>query len=437
MALTQISTAGVKDDAVTAGKIPANAVGTSEIAADAVTGAQIADDAINSEHYTDGSIDTAHIADDQVTAAKLADNAVVTAAINADAVTAAKIADDAVGSEHIEQLDADLSFADSAKAKFGAGNDLQVFHDGSNSWITSSTGVLVAGTADFQVANVAGSEQYIRAKENEGVELFFNNSAKLETRDGDVLIKDDLRIQDNNTINVGTGDDLKLYHDGSHSYMDQSGTGHLHIRGNGSDQIKIQAKNGEQSILVSPDSSVVLYYDNAKKFETYGDGAIITGNLEFDNGVYEGDKANGKIQTHQGHMYIQNAGNSSMWIFRRPDGTESANINSSGTYSGSDERRKKDITTISNALSIVKQLTGRSFTWKDDDKKSFGVIAQEVEPVLPDIVSTQSVPEGITDSDPYKMVNYAALSGHFIEAIKELSAEVETLKTKVAAIEAG
>ena len=41
MALTQISTAGVKDDAVTAGKIPANAVGTSEIANDAVTSTQI------------------------------------------------------------------------------------------------------------------------------------------------------------------------------------------------------------------------------------------------------------------------------------------------------------------------------------------------------------------------------------------------------------
>ena len=50
------------------------------IAADAVTGAKIADDAIDSEHYTDGSIDTAHLA--------------------ADAVTGAKIADDAIDSEH-------------------------------------------------------------------------------------------------------------------------------------------------------------------------------------------------------------------------------------------------------------------------------------------------------------------------------------------------
>ncbi len=63
---------------------------TAELAADAVTGDKIADDAINSEHYTDGSIDTAHIADLQVTTAKIA----------ADAVTGAKITDDTINSEH-------------------------------------------------------------------------------------------------------------------------------------------------------------------------------------------------------------------------------------------------------------------------------------------------------------------------------------------------
>ena len=64
MALTQISTAGVKDDAVTAGKIPADAVGSSEIAANAVGSSELADNAV----------DTAAIADDAVTDAKLANS---------------------------------------------------------------------------------------------------------------------------------------------------------------------------------------------------------------------------------------------------------------------------------------------------------------------------------------------------------------------------
>ena len=94
MALTQVKTSGIADDAVTTDKL-ANAINTERtantakstnathtgevtgsgaltITADAVTGAKIADDAIDSEHYTDGSIDTAHIADDQITLAKMA-----------------------------------------------------------------------------------------------------------------------------------------------------------------------------------------------------------------------------------------------------------------------------------------------------------------------------------------------------------------------------
>jgi len=101
--------------------IKAGGVATASLAADAVTGAKIADNAINSEHYTDGSIDSVHLAADVVTGAKIADNAidsehytdgsidaahlassaVSTAKIAADAVTNAKIADDAVDTENI------------------------------------------------------------------------------------------------------------------------------------------------------------------------------------------------------------------------------------------------------------------------------------------------------------------------------------------------
>ena len=69
MALTQISTAGVKDDAVTAGKIPADAIGSSEIAANAVGSSELADNAV----------DTNAIADDAVTGAKISSATTITA----------------------------------------------------------------------------------------------------------------------------------------------------------------------------------------------------------------------------------------------------------------------------------------------------------------------------------------------------------------------
>tara|TARA_R100001082_G_C4365882_1_gene161921 strand:- start:961 stop:3012 length:2052 start_codon:yes stop_codon:yes gene_type:complete len=72
IAADAITGAKIADDALDSEHYTDGSIDTAHLAADAITGAKIADDAINSEHYTDGSIDTAHIADDQVTLAKMA-----------------------------------------------------------------------------------------------------------------------------------------------------------------------------------------------------------------------------------------------------------------------------------------------------------------------------------------------------------------------------
>ena len=185
---------------------------------------------------------------------------------------------------------------------------------------------------------------------------------------------------------------------------------------------------GGWGMYVASDGDARIFLDaqNANIKLTTGQGA-----LYFSNGTWSGESSTGKIQTHNGHMYIQNAGNSSAWAFRLPNATEPFKINANGTTGSSDERLKKDITTITGAVDTVKQLIGRSFTWKLSDKKSYGVIAQEVEPVLPELIETQTVLEGEENNEPYKMMNYTALSGYFIEAIKELSAKVEALESEV------
>ncbi len=160
------------------------------------------------------------------------------------------------------------------------------------------------------------------------------------------------------------------------------------------------------------------------------------GSLIFANDGWSGDRSTGKIQTYFGHMYLQNAGNTASWAFRLPNGTEPFVINYQGGTSSSDRRHKKDITTITGAVDTIKKLIGRSFTWKEADVKGFGVIAQEIESVLPEVISTQTIIEGEDNDDPYKMMNYGALSGHFIEAIKELAAKIEALETEVATLKA-
>ena len=86
----------------------------------------------------------------------------------------------------------------------------------------------------------------------------------------------------------------------------------------------------------------------------------------------------------------------------------------------SDESLKKDVVTIEGALDKTKELRGVSFTRKSDDSKSIGVIAQELEKVLPELV--------ITGDDGIKSVNYGQITGLLIEAVKELSAKVDELQ---------
>lgn len=92
----------------------------------------------------------------------------------------------------------------------------------------------------------------------------------------------------------------------------------------------------------------------------------------------------------------------------------------------SDARNKTNINSIGDGLNTVKKLRGVSYNWKvqstkDGNKQSYGLIAQEVEQVIKDAVSTD-------DSTGNKMVSYNYIIPYLVEAIKDLSAQVDALK---------
>ena len=85
----------------------------------------------------------------------------------------------------------------------------------------------------------------------------------------------------------GGSPNLELYHDGTHSYIDNDHTGDLYVRSlnddvviQGADDVFIYTQGGEDAIIARGDGAVELYYDNSKKFETTTQGATITGNLD-------------------------------------------------------------------------------------------------------------------------------------------------------------
>ena len=111
---------------------------------------------------------------------------------------------------------------------------------------------------------------------------------------------------------------------------------------------------------------------------------------------------------------------SSALTYNASTGTLAAtNVNST-----SDINLKTDIHDVEDAITIINQIRGVKFRWRELDIPSVGVIAQEVEAVLPELISTRS-------DDGTKSVNYNGLVGVLIEAVKELSTRVEHLESQL------
>jgi hypothetical protein len=106
----------------------------------------------------------------------------------------------------------------------------------------------------------------------------------------------------------------------------------------------------------------------------------------------------------------------------------SANIYANDFFATSDARLKKDIVEIQNALATIEKISGVQFKWNElasdpnKEKVQVGVIAQEVEAVAPEIVST--------NEDGFKSVSYDKLVPLLIQAVKELSEKVKQLEGK-------
>ena len=232
-------------------------------------------------------VSSAGIKNAEVKTEDILDANITTAKIAADAVTGAKIADDAIGAEHIEVLDANLQFADNARARFGTGNDLEVYHDVSNSFTINTTGnYLIKSGADVYI-RTATNEDAIHCNTNAGVEVYYDQSKKFETTStgttttGNATITGHIYQGDSDVHYFGDGPDLAIWHTGSHGFI-RNTEGNLYIySADGHDgHVVIQATYGEESIICEDNGAVKLYYDNSTKLETVSYGAKIYQDLD-------------------------------------------------------------------------------------------------------------------------------------------------------------
>jgi microcompartment protein CcmK/EutM len=96
-----------------------------------------------------------------------------------------------------------------------------------------------------------------------------------------------VNLGDNDILNIGAGDDLQIYHDGSNSYIKDAGTGNLVLLSN--NYSLRNAANSEQIISAVEDGAVELYYDAIKRIETTNVGGTVTGSLVADSATISGN----------------------------------------------------------------------------------------------------------------------------------------------------
>jgi hypothetical protein len=176
----------------------------------------------------------------------------------------------------------DFIFNDNAKAVFGTSSDgLAIYHNGSNSYIQDTgTGNLHLTSNGTAVSIDKGTSENMAVFNVDGaVELYWNNSKKLETKSYGIQIPGGVHLNsDSEKLYIGADSDLQIYHDGSNSYINDAGTGGLKILTGGL-QVKNAADDSYMAFFGST-GATELYYNGSKKLETTSYGAKVTGQAD-------------------------------------------------------------------------------------------------------------------------------------------------------------
>ncbi len=192
------------------------------------------------------------------------------------------------------QVDGDGSVRipnDTGRLQIGASQDLQFYHtSGSANFIQASGGHANIHLSNLHQLKNQDNDAFMLTATNGGsVELYHNGNLRLETRTNDVKFHGGLVAIDNAQIQLGSSGDLKLYHDGTNSYIDNTITGILRIRGNTNDGVELHPKGGQYGLRTVPDGTTELYYSGSKKFETTNTGITVSGGLTANAGGFLDD----------------------------------------------------------------------------------------------------------------------------------------------------
>jgi len=402
----------------------------------------------------------------------------------------------------------------------GAGSDLQFYHNGTDSIINNATGhfyiqgenaVTIKANNNVEILKATGDENMAKFIPDGAVELYFNNSKKIETTSNGVTLSGELNMQgnhlyhaDNSKLRLGNGQDLELFHDGTDSFITgRANTRYLKIQA--AETRMVNAANSEIVARFIEDGAVELYHDNVLQFSTVTDGLRIhtdkritrngnsnntlieVTNAQYAKSIYFGgwdsgsnDAGIARVRNSNDNLHID-AGSAGLIymnayctgatfirdLWPLSNDTYDLGRNSekwddvyatNGTIQTSDKNQKNTIIDSDLGLSFVNKLKPVSYKFNSGTRTHYGLIAQDIETVLSDISKSTTdfagfiktdlsdeyyqeaephIPEGKKEGDLKSAAHteYGLRYGEFIspliKAVQELSAENTALKARL------
>ena len=215
-------------------------------------------------------------------------------------------------------------------------------------------------------------------------------------------------LLDNEKIRFGTGNDLEVYFDGTHSKIVHTpGSGNAYLATDS--LILSNAAMSEYYLTGTANGAVELYYDNVWKLATSSLGLNINGHIL---PATTQNRDLGSSSYRWDYIYADHA------------------------LDTSDRNLKNTIQATDLGLSFVNKLNPVSYKLNGKDKTHYGLVAQEVEEVITEEGKTLDDFGAIVHKEEIYSLAYNEFISPLIKAIQELTTKVETLETKVAALEA-
>ena len=315
--------------AVNIGTPSAGTVGTNQLATSAVTNAKVSSSAAIAQSKLDLSITNAEVnASADIAGSKLADDSIGEVKLDIhNAPSAGKFLQyDGTNGMQWGDVPAGVGgangvdFNDNVKARFGTGNDLEIYHDGTKSYIADAgPGSLRILSDDLRFYNAANNEFMARFQQDGAATLYFDGNPKFVTKsdgidvtgevqcdsldvNGSSNLLGNLNLGDNNRVRLGLNADLDVYHNGSQNLVESAAGQVLEVRAS---TLQVTDSGGTENLLRAVgDGACELFHNGTKRFETLSNGGKLTGRFHI-NGLNGAIDYNNTAHTLE---YIVNGG---------------------------------------------------------------------------------------------------------------------------------